>query len=95
MKHNAFFIIFKGLLLKQIKQFFFLEGESTILSKIMNNYFIENNSYKHHLLKQQWFLSKMMLKLTDDKPIKLYVPNMMNFVRTRYTIITFILFQTL
>ena len=33
MKQKAFFIIFKGLLLKQIKQIF-LEGESPILSVI-------------------------------------------------------------
>ena len=38
------------------------------------------NTY-HLLLKQQWFLRKNMLKLTDDKPVKIYVPNMMGLIR--------------
>ena len=34
----------------------------------------------HLLLKQQWFLNKKMLKLTDDKSIKAYVPKMMGLI---------------
>ena len=34
------------------------------------------------LLKQQWFLSKEMLKLTDDKSIKVYALNIMGLIRT-------------
>ena len=49
-----------------------LEGENPTLSKIMYN-FIENNYYKYlpSSAKKQCFLSKKMLTLTDDKPVKL------------------------
>ena len=36
----------------------------------------------HLLLKLHWFLSKNMLKLIDDKSIKVYVPNIMDLIRT-------------
>ena len=39
------------------------------------------NTYRL-LLKQHWFLSKKILKLTDDKSFKLYVPNTMGIFRT-------------
>ena len=43
MKKKTFFVIFKGLSLKQIKQIF-LEGESPTLSEWFSDYFRENVS---------------------------------------------------
>ena len=44
MKQNAFFIIFAGLSLKQIKRFFFLEGECPTLSALNVSFLIINHS---------------------------------------------------